>query len=418
MKKAIYIFLVVSLVGTHTMNSQVAINKDGSTPATGSILHVKGDNAGTPVESMFIESTTGNIGIGTISPVTSLHLFSPSDNNGLTLQTSDNTYNNGIRFQNSGSAYTWRIYRKESTTNNHADLMFANGASSDITTLTDVVVFRDGGGVGIGTTSPDASASLEISSTSSGFLPPRLTTTQRDAIASPAEGLTIYNTDISDMEFYNGTTWRGFYVPNSEHVTCGDQFVDSRDGKVYGTLLIGSQCWMLENLNVGTFIEDSKNQTDNDTIEKYCFNNNTAKCDNYGGMYKWNEMMQFVTTEGGQGICPDGWHIPTSTEWTTLTNTQGGLTVAGGKLKETGTAHWASPNTGATNESGFTAFGGGYRYGGTFYYIKSLGRWWTSTEWSFDDSHAVTREMAYNNDNVTDSHMVKGSAVYVRCIKD
>jgi uncharacterized protein (TIGR02145 family) len=119
---------------------------------------------------------------------------------------------------------------------------------------------------------------------------------------------------------------------------------------------------MAENLNVGTKINstsDGQLQTDNEILEKYCYNNDIANCNIYGGMYEWNEAMQYDTTEGAQGICPDGWHIPTDAEWTTLTTFLGGESVAGGKMKEAGFAHWYSPNTGATNESGFTGLPGG-----------------------------------------------------------
>jgi hypothetical protein len=98
-------------------------------------------------------AVTGNVGIGTSSPETDLSVFSDASNQGLTLQTSDNTFNQGIRFRNSGGAYTWHIFRKDAGSNN-ADLVFANGASTDITALTDRIVFKNGGKVGIGTSAP------------------------------------------------------------------------------------------------------------------------------------------------------------------------------------------------------------------------------------------------------------------------
>ncbi|MBI4648201.1 MAG: hypothetical protein HY738_16860 [Bacteroidia bacterium] len=144
---------------------------------------------------------------------------------------------------------------------------------------------------------------------------------------------------------------------------CGTPFTDSRDSKIYNTVLIGTQCWMAENLNFGTMINSTTGgqfQTDNAVIEKYCYSNNSANCSTYGGLYEWNEMMQYNPSDAGnpgttQGICPSGWHIPTDAELTTLTDYLGGESVAGGKMKEIGTTHWTSPNTGATNESGCTA---------------------------------------------------------------
>jgi hypothetical protein len=95
----------------------------------------------------------GNLGIGTTSPETDLAVFSDANNQGLTLQTSDNTFNQGIRFRNSGGSYTWHLYRKDAGSNN-ADLVFANGSSNDITALSDRIVFKNGGKVGIGTSAP------------------------------------------------------------------------------------------------------------------------------------------------------------------------------------------------------------------------------------------------------------------------
>ena len=100
--------------------------------------------------------------------------------------------------------------------------------------------------------------------------------------------------------------------------TCGDALVDERDAQSYGTVLIGDQCWMAKNLNVGTMTGGTVNQTDNGTIEKYCYANNPANCETYGGLYQWNEAMQYSTTPAAQGICAMGWHIPTHDEFTTL----------------------------------------------------------------------------------------------------
>ncbi|MCD4680222.1 MAG: hypothetical protein K8S00_07525, partial [Bacteroidales bacterium] len=132
---------------------------------------------------------------------------------------------------------------------------------------------------------------------------------------------------------------------------CGKPFTDLRDGQAYNTVQIGDQCWMAENLNIGERISSSMNQTNNGVIEKYCINN-PGNCDEYGGFYQWNEMMEYSTIAGSQGICPNGWHVPTYDEWTILYSYLGGYEVAGGKMKESGTLHWLPPNTGATNESG------------------------------------------------------------------
>ena len=147
-------------------------------------------------------------------------------------------------------------------------------------------------------------------------------------------------------------------------VTCGDPLYDRRDGRSYPTVLIGTQCWMARNLNIGIKKDWPLNQTDNDTIEKYCYDNNLANCEVYGELYQLAEANDYNTINGGQGICPDGWHLSTDDEWCTLATFLDGTvnctvdwawtgTDAGGKLKETGTTHWSSPNSGATNSSGF-----------------------------------------------------------------
>ncbi len=125
------------------------------------------------------------------------------------------------------------------------------------------------------------------------------------------------------------------------------------------TVTIGDQIWMAENLDAGTMINGGVYQSDNGLIEKYCYDNLESNCDIYGGLYQWNEMMQFSLEEGAQGICPNGWHIPTMAEIDVLIQNLGGYDIAGGMLKEQGTDHWNEPNVGATNSSGMTLLGTG-----------------------------------------------------------
>jgi uncharacterized protein (TIGR02145 family) len=90
------------------------------------------------------------------------------------------------------------------------------------------------------------------------------------------------------------------------------------EGQVYNTIQIFSQCWLKENLNVGEMIPVTMEQSDNGTIEKYCYNNEPDSCAKYGGLYQWQEMMQYTAQQGAQGICPPGWHLPTDEEWKVL----------------------------------------------------------------------------------------------------
>jgi len=191
----------------------------------------------------------------------------------------------------------------------------------------------------------------------------------------------------------------------------------SYEGKVYHTILIGDQCWFKENLNVGSQINGAIDQTDNGIFEKYCYDNNEANCATYGGLYQWNEMMQYNAISGTQGICPDGWHIPTDAEWFLLSEFLGGAGVAGGKMKEAGFAHWASPNIGATNSSGFTALAGGERFiGGFFIYQTNYAFFWTSTQHSGID--AWSWYLSYIDESVTKSNEDLTLGYSVRCIKD
>ena len=187
------------------------------------------------------------------------------------------------------------------------------------------------------------------------------------------------------------------------------------EGQTYNTIQIGTQCWLKEDLNVGTMIPGSQNQTNNSQIEKYCYDNNPTNCTVYGGLYQWDEMMQYMTTEGVQGICPNGWHLPTDGEWTDLTTYLGGESVAGGKMKETGTVHWAPPNTGATNSSEFTGLPGGNRgTGGDFGSLTITNYIWSSTQ--YDAANTWYRTLHYINTTVFRGTLDKSNGFSVRCL--
>ncbi|HNS18341.1 MAG TPA: FISUMP domain-containing protein [Bacteroidales bacterium] len=216
---------------------------------------------------------------------------------------------------------------------------------------------------------------------------------------------------------------------------CGNPFWDDRDGQSYNTILIGTQCWMAENMNVGKMINATTygyQQTDNDTIEKFCYNNDINYCNVYGGLYEWNEAMQYVMTEGVQGICPSTWHLPTDDEWKILEgtvdsqypvgdpiwNTQGGRGLdAGGNLKETGTTHWVSPNTGATNSSGFTALPGGGRGGPTFDLCGWQSNFWSSSLVLGTD-YAWSRRQFSSLAQTDRNANTKPNGLSVRCLRN
>ena len=200
---------------------------------------------------------------------------------------------------------------------------------------------------------------------------------------------------------------------------CGNPMTDTRDGKTYNTVLIDTQCWFAQNLNIGTKVLGSANQTNNSIIEKYCYNDDENYCNTYGGLYQWDEAMQYSTTPGVKGICPTGWHLPTDVEWTTLTTFLGGEDVAGGKLKEAGTTHWNSPNTGAINSSGFTALPGGiWTSNGCLGYPTLYAFFWSSSQ--YDATYAWGRYLGFNYEAMGrytgDPYGYKTNSISTRCL--
>lgn len=202
---------------------------------------------------------------------------------------------------------------------------------------------------------------------------------------------------------------------------CGQAMTDCRDGKVYNTVMIGGKCWMAQNMNVGVQISKTINQANNGVIEKYCFADISSRCLVYGGLYQWDECMDYTASSndnpsGRPGICPAGWHVPSEAEWLQLNNFLGGSDVSGGKLKETGYAHWSSPNTGATNSSGFTGLPGGQIYNGSSSYLTLYGNFWTTTEAS--TSLAWVRSLGYDSDDIFLVGISKAYGFSVRCVRD
>lgn len=118
--------------------------------------------------------------------------------------------------------------------------------------------------------------------------------------------------------------------------TCGDIWTDFRDNLTYPTVQIGTQCWFQSNLNYGQQVNSMTLQKDNCIVEKYCFNNNASNCSQTGGLYLWDEMMEYSETSGSQGICPPGWHIPDESDWNTLFGYYNGKGMAGEQLKLNG----------------------------------------------------------------------------------
>jgi len=228
------------------------------------------------------------------------------------------------------------------------------------------------------------------------------------------------NTEVDSVIFYKPTlegnnTNNGDIVFNP-NITYGS--ITDIDGNTYKTVTIGTQTWMAENLKVTKYNDGIAipNVTNNTawrelTTGALCdYDNTPSNSETYGKLYNWHA----VNT--GK-LCPTGWHVPSDAEWTELTDYLGGTSVAGGKLKETGTTHWASPNTGATNETGFTALPGGNRgSNGTFGDIGGGGSWWSATE--YGATYARRRDMNYGYSGVYRDRYSKEVGFSVRCVRD
>jgi len=228
-------------------------------------------------------------------------------------------------------------------------------------------------------------------------------------IADTVCGVGIANIDTiitANIDTVYGVAW----------YRCGNSTI-THGGVTYNIVQIGNQCWFKENLNYGSRINGSSSQTDNESAEKYCYSNTDGACTTYGGLYQWDEAMQYVTTEGAQGLCPTGWHIPTDAEFTILTNFLEGEAEAGGKMKHAGTTYWWDPNTGADNSSGFTALpAGGFIPTATWHDIGYTAGFWTS---SLNSTMIYYRNLTYNSDDVLrENNGNKTHAVSIRCIKN
>jgi uncharacterized protein (TIGR02145 family) len=229
----------------------------------------------------------------------------------------------------------------------------------------------------------------------------------------------------------NTTYYVKAYAANSSGIGVGLEYsfrigqdtnfpkVTDIEGNNYHFVTIGNQVWMAENLKTTKYNDatDIPLVTDSTAWKNlitpgYCwYNNELSYKDIYGALYNWYSINTVK-------LCPMGWHVPSYDEWVTLINLLGGENVAGGKLKEIGTTHWSSPNTGATNESGFNAVPSGDRIGedGSFYNIGEYAIFWTSDPSS--DTQAINRVLVFDKVNLRIGFDNKFAGFSVRCVKD
>ena len=184
-----------------------------------------------------------------------------------------------------------------------------------------------------------------------------VSTNRKNAVVDCIPFQLYYSAAMTDMT--RDSIYNAMSGPSEENA-----FTDERDNKVYHSISIKGQTWMIENLNYGQMIKGGDKQKDNSIAEKYCYDNKEENCSIYGGLYQWDEAMAY--SKEPQGICPKGWHIPSINEWETLINNNGGYKAGGPYLKEPGTEHWkpskkALEKYGNGQGNGFNALPGGLR---------------------------------------------------------
>lgn len=263
--------------------------------------------------------------------------------------------------------------------------------------------------------------------------------TTADSKTIDGTGAGVFTSNITGLS-PNTKYYVRAYATNNLGTSYGDELilktytgsVTDIEGNIYNTVTIGTQEWMVENLKTTKYADGTLillvNTTSNwdalpITSRAYCwFNDNISNKDTYGALYNWSAAMNgaissITKPSAVQGVCPTGWHLPSVAEWTELETYLGGQSITGGKMKEAGTTHWASPNTGATNESGFSGLPGGYRYHtGQFAFSPTAGYWWSTSESS--TTNAYGRFLGSDFPSIQYSGNFKKAGSSVRCLKN
>lgn len=200
------------------------------------------------------------------------------------------------------------------------------------------------------------------------------------------------------------------------------QSISDFDGNVYTTVKINQQIWLGQNLNTSHFrngdpipevkTDEEWEKAGNEQKPAWCYYEyNLDQGKTYGKLYNW------YAVNDKRGLAPKGYHIPTVQDWNTMSSYLGGGEKAGGQLKEKGMAHWKSPNTEATNSSGWNGLPGGLNYSfGTFVGVGNTGYWWTSVE--NGEVTANVYSLSFENSTLFDLFLNKGVGLSIRCIKD
>jgi len=192
--------------------------------------------------------------------------------------------------------------------------------------------------------------------------------------------------------------------PANTGFICGQPLTDVRDNQIYPTVKIGSQCWMASNLDYGMTVLSSAYQTDNCLAEKFCYSDLASNCTTYGGLYQWDELMQYEATQGVQGFCPPGWHVPAENEWNILFSYYQSNAFAGKSLQD-------------PFINGFNAFRSGVLYLKTSWSFMGFATiFWSSNAWG--PLMALSHGMNSINFSVSLYPASRANAFPVRCLKD
>lgn len=211
------------------------------------------------------------------------------------------------------------------------------------------------------------------------------------------------------------TATRRMHVLPAPVFTCGNVFTDPRDNRQYGTVAIGSQCWMTDNLDYGTRVASAQHLRDNCIHEKYCWQDNDASCTAFGAIYQWDEVMRYEDAGVVQDFCPPGWHIPTEADWNTLFGNYTSIAYAGRQLKPTGS-------------SGFNAILSGVKFHSISWKFGSGDPWLNSSIFWTATPYGPRKALAHGlNEVVADPFFThsantypghRNSAFAIRCIRD
>jgi len=274
------------------------------------------------------------------------------------------------------------------------------------------------------------SCSLEYSGSIPGDAPLKSVSSIQEFLFSPGDELMLigYGDELESGFIDSPETSQDYVFQFATNIPCPGLDSLYYDEQWYHTIQVFSQCWLIENMNAGVMVSSTQGQANNGIVEKYCMGDIEYYCSILGGLYSWDEMMKYTYENEGQGICPEGFHVPGDLEWQILegaTDSESGIgdpewqgngwrgTDAGGNLKQTGTSNWVYPNTGATDAFGFTALPAGYFVQGSFW-----GDGYKTYLWSSQPSQKYYRNMDWDQAMIQRNNGGGNPAFSVRCIGD